>query len=145
MIYFFSLYVLKNFFAFPSRYRLYVLYTIAVLNFRCWLAVCSFQFAISGSLFPAFSLFNSASRCGQRFPFCFPKFPSFVSGVQRYEPFLFSQILFFLFFGPPFSLFPLCFATLRFLSCGLQRWGFFQSLSSVIFTFFDLFFLSFKC
>src|SRR5476651_2080225 len=74
--------------------------------------------SVSVSLFVLNFLIRSFRECKGKNLFCFPKF------------------YFFFFFGPPFSLFPLCFATLRFLSCGLQRWGFFQSLSSVIFTFF---------
>ncbi|WP_228073040.1 hypothetical protein, partial [Mucilaginibacter boryungensis] len=82
MIYFFSLYVLKNFCAFPSRYRLYVSGIIAMLNFPD---------VVNRKLLPVFL-----------FPF----------GTAKVETFFtFSKFIFTYFLSDPFRRFPAFFNT----------------------------------
>ena len=104
MIYFFSLYVLKNFCDFPSRYQLYVSCIIAMLNFLCFDELLSLPLSFAHlSIWWRLSLFNFASRCGRRFPFLFRSFLRSFRECKGKNLFCIPKFYFLFFWVPLFA------------------------------------------
>jgi hypothetical protein len=101
MIYFFSLYVLKNFFDFPSRYSLYVVTSLRCVT--CFVLMTHFRSScrLLALVFSADFLFSiSASHRGQPFPFLFRSFLRSFRECKGKNLFLIPKFYFFYFLGP---------------------------------------------